>query len=193
MGTAEQRARMFVAVFFLAATAAFFVYRKVSVADRLVSVDELLREEAGEDLKGLSAEARAKLVPQLIASLKSREPEVRFHAARALGRIGPAASEAASELSMTFNDAGMNAAVGVTAAEAFARVSPDPMPRLMAALKDKDLDTRRNVACALANLGPRAGAAVPLLKELAKDKDPELRQCALRALGVIAPAGYKKF
>lgn len=191
MGTAEERARMFVAVFFLAATAAFFIYRKVSVADRLVSVDEVLRKEAGEDLKGLSERAKAKLVSRLIASLQSREPEVRFHAARALGRLGPAAGEAAPALLMMLNDTGMNAAVGVTAAEAFARISPDPVPRLMAALKDKDLDTRRNVACALANLGPRAGAAVPLLRELAKDNDPELRQCALRALGaIVKEAGH---
>jgi len=182
---------MFVAVFFLAATAAFFIYRKVSVADRLVSVDEVLRKEAGEDLKGLSERAKAKLVSRLIASLQSREPEVRFHAARALGRLGPAAGEAAPALLMMLNDTGMNAAVGVTAAEAFARISPDPVPRLMAALKDKDLDTRRNVACALANLGPRAGAAVPLLRELAKDNDPELRQCALRALGaIVKEAGH---
>lgn len=185
MGTAEQRARIFVAVFFLAAIAVLAIYRRISVADRLVSVDEVLREEAGGDLKGLSGPARARLVPELVSSLKSREPEIRFHAARALGRLGPAAGEAAPALLELLNDTGMNSNVGVAAAEAFARVSPDPVPRLVAALKDKDLNARRNAACALAVLGPRAAAAVPLLTELAKDGDRELRQCALRSLGAI--------
>ncbi|MCX5792627.1 MAG: HEAT repeat domain-containing protein [Elusimicrobia bacterium] len=191
METAEQRARMFVAIFFLAATAAFLIYRRVSVADRLVSMDEILREEAGDDLKALSEPAKAKLIPQLISSLKSREPAVRFHAARTLGMLGPAAGAAIPVLLMMLNDTGMNSTVGVTAADAFARIAPDPVPRLMAALKDKDLETRRNVACALADLGPRAGAAVPLLTELTKDADPELRQCSRRALGAIVPAGRK--
>ncbi len=177
---------MFVSIFFLVATAGFVIYRRGSVADRLVSMDEILRSEAGYDLNALSEPAKAKLVPQLIGSLKSREPAVRFHAARALGKLGPAAGAAIPALLTMLNDTGMNSTVGVTAAAAFARIAPDPVPRLMAALKDRDLETRRNVACALAYLGPRASAAVPLLTELAKDEDPELRQCSLHALGTIA-------
>ena len=191
METAEQRARMFMGIFFLVATAGFVIYRRVSVSDRLVSMDEILREEAGEDLKALSEPAKAKLVPALIQSLKSKEPNVRWHAARALGKLGPAADAAIPALLMMLNDTGLNSTVGVSAAAAFARIAPDPFPRLMAALKDKDMETRRNVACALADLGPGAKAAVPLLLELAKDEDPELRQCSVRALGKLGPAGGK--
>ena len=185
MGTAEQRARLFLTLFFLAASAGFAVYRKYSVADRLVSLDDVLRDEAGADFAALNGEERAKLVPQLAGSLKSREPRVRLLAARALGRLGREAAEAAPDLLALLGDTGLQSAVGAEAVTAYARIAPAPMPRLMAALKKGDPETRRNVACALGALGGGAAEAGPLLAELAKAGDPELRRCARLSLEKI--------
>ena len=187
MEKAEQNARTFVAIFFLAATAGFYIYNKVSVADRLVSLDELSREEAGREVKGLGDPARMKLVPPLIRSLKSKEPTTRYYAARALGRLGPAAREAAPALLAMLNDTGLNSNVGAAAAEAFGQIAPDPVAGLTLALKDGDAEAGSNAASALGNFGPAAREAVPLLIGAAKAGNPGLRQSSIRALGKIGP------
>jgi len=185
MTTPEQRARIFITIFFLAAAAGFAVYRKYSVADRLVSLDDVLRDEAGADLRALNETQRAKLVPQLVGSLKSREPRTRLLAVRALGKLGPAAGAAIPELLPMMADTGLESAVGAETVIAYARIAPDPMPLLLAVLKDGDMEARRNVACGLAGLGPVAAPAAPLLTELANAEDPDLRRCARLALEKI--------
>jgi len=185
--TALMRARVFVFVVFLAATGGLIIYRRATVAERLVSMDEISREEAGSDLAKLSEAEKAELVPRLIGSLKSKEPTVRYLAVRALGNLGPAASAASPALLTMLNDTGMNSNVGAAAAEAFAHIDPAPVPRLVEALKDRDPETGCNVSRALGGLGPAAGEAVPLLRELAEDKDQELKLCAAQALEKIGP------
>ncbi len=155
------------------------------MAGRLVSLDEVLRDEAGADLRAMSAREKAKLVPRRAGALKSREPRVRLLAARALGNIGPEAGDAIPDLLGLLGDTGLESAVGAEAAAAYARIAPAPMPRLMAALKEGDPETRRNVACALGGLGQNAGEAVPLLLELTRDRDPELQRCARLSLEKI--------
>ena len=188
MEKSMMRARMFVTVFSLVSVCGLYLYRRANVADRLVSMDEILREEAGGDLLELSGPARSKLVPSLIRSLKSREPAVRCHAARALGKIGPAAKEAIPVLLEMLSDTGLNSNVGAAAADAFGLIEPQPVPYFMKALKGGDIEARCNAAGALGNLGPAAKEAVPPLIEAAEDPDPELRRCAIHALGKIGRA-----
>lgn len=188
MDIAEQRARTFVGVFAVAATLGFFLYGKFTAADRLVSLDEGLREAALLEVRGMNAPERAKLAPALERALKDRDPRVRYRAAAALGALGPSAAAAGPALLQALGDEGLDSGVGVAAGEAYARVSPEPLPGLLAALKEGSPEARRNAACALAALGGDAGPAGPELRLAAAGPDPELRGCAARAL---AAAGLK--
>ena len=58
---------------------------------------------------------------------------------------------------------------------------------MIAALKDKDEDVRREAAAALGCIGPEAKAAVPDLVELLKDQRKAVRKQALKALEEIDP------
>jgi HEAT repeat protein len=55
-------------------------------------------------------------------------------------------------------------------------------------LKDKDSDTRRDAARALAEMGAEAKPAVPALVAALKDSDLYVRRFAAQALGEIGPA-----
>ena len=68
-----------------------------------------------------------------------------------------------------------------------ARVRTPAVPLLLAMLADEahDADTRRAVVVALAQLGPAARPAVPVLLELVED--PWLGPCARGALAAISP------
>ncbi len=55
-------------------------------------------------------------------------------------------------------------------------------------LQEGDLQAKREAAWSLAELGPDAAAAVPLLAEAAAERDPQLANGALQALARIGPA-----
>ena len=59
---------------------------------------------------------------------------------------------------------------------------------LIRELKDEDVQTRRNAAKALGEIGPGAKEVVPALIAALKDKDKEVRTSAAFALGQIGPA-----
>src|SRR5262249_9984189 len=69
--------------------------------------------------------------------------------------------------------------------------TPEVVPGLIAALKDKHYIVRRNAATALGELGPEAAPAVPALIEALRDKDHRVRPEVARALGGIGPAASK--
>jgi HEAT repeat protein len=98
MDMAMRRAQIFVTVFFLAALSAFLIFRRVTIADRLVSLDETTRQEAIGDLRKLDDPAKSRLVRALLLSLVGKEPSERRYAAEALGRLGPLAWEAVPAL-----------------------------------------------------------------------------------------------
>lgn len=188
MDIAENRARTFVGLFAVAATLGFFLYGKFSAADRLVSLDEGIREAALLEVPGLGAGGRARLAPALARALKDRDPRVRYRAAAALGALGPAAAGAAPDLLGLFGDDALDSGVGAAAAEAYVRIAADPLPGLAAALAAGSPEARRNAACAMALLGDRARSAGPALKAAAAAGDEVLAACAARAL---AAAGLK--
>ena len=81
-----------------------------------------------------------------------------------------------------------NVEVRVDAAEALGQIGPAAIMALIQALKDKgDSSVRYWPAKALAQIGPKAKAAVPALAQALKDEDEWVRANAAEALGRIGP------
>lgn len=179
---AHGRARLFVAAFFVLAFAGYAVYRKTSVADRLVSMDDTLRAEAIADMAGMDDAGRRRLVPGLVRALGNREPGIRYRAAEALGFMGPSAADAVPSLKAKAGDTGLNSDVGAAAAAALVKISPDGGKHLAELLSGGDLEARRNAACALAGLPTPPAEAAAALENAASSDDAVLRDCALKAL-----------
>lgn len=113
-------------------------------------------------------------------------PWVRARAARALGRIGPAAQEALPTLRAVSREKEM--LPRLAAAEALWRVEGNPtaaLPVLRAALRDRDAEARRVAAEMLSVMGPSAKPAIPDLQESQKDAEPAVRHAAADALTSI--------
>lgn len=117
--------------------------------------------------------------------------DLRYAAAFALGRIGPAAKPAFATLrALSSSEDELLATVAVWAA---LKIEPgdtalfgEAVPRLRRALKASNDVARLEAAVALGDIGPAAGAAIPLL-ELVSEEDPlpGVRAAAANALGRI--------
>lgn len=122
-----------------------------------------------------------KAVPDLLAALKNENKQVRAFAAFALGQIGVDGSRVMT-LSIVFG--------GPLDAETMdtfrvGKNAADAVPALMGLLQDPDLVVRLMAVGSLGRMKKDAKAAVPLLKEAAKDKDPSLQKAAQQALNAI--------
>jgi HEAT repeat protein len=142
--------------------------------------------------------------PEVIARLQLTAQRdsfstVRAAAIRALGRMGPAAKEAAPTLNAIAEGKGQD--LRVWAAAALARIGVEPAANtavVVDALKNRSPAGRvaRLAALdALGLLGPAGKDAVPLLEELLRDRTPisrgektQLRQKATEALGYLGSA-----
>ena len=145
--------------------------------------------------------AAADAVPELLKILADADapPGLRYAAAYALGRIGPAAKPAAAALeALTSSPDELMATVATWASlkidPANTSLFESAVPLLRKALRGgKDL-ARLEAAVALGDIGPAAAGAVPLL-ELVSEEDPlpTVRAAAKRAIGQIRagerPAG----
>jgi len=121
-----------------------------------------------------------------IAVSKSDRMEHRETAAYVLGKMGPAAIPALTEL---LKD--KEWPVRSTAATALAKIAPEEakavIPVLTELLKDKDKSVRWAAALALGGIGAEAKTAVPVLTELLKDESSLVRLAAAKALAKIEP------
>jgi vesicle coat complex subunit len=94
--------------------------------------------------------------PALAQRLKDSDPNVRYSAARALGKYGPQAREYVPDLVQALKDRDKTVRMG--AAYGLADVGPDALeavPALKEALKDKDAEVRKAAAYALKKIeGP---------------------------------------
>src|SRR5262245_24696812 len=121
-----------------------------------------------------------------VAALKSSDSLERRLAAHALAEIGRMAPEAVAPLAQALRDS--ESFVRVWAAAALARVDaehPDVIPTLIAGTRDGISFVRSVAVWHLGRLGPRhpgIEAAVPDLRELLDDNDPNVRAEALVAL-----------
>ena len=128
-----------------------------------------------------------------VGELSSSDPLQRRLGAYALGEIGPAATEAVSDLAATLQDpVGF---VRVWAAAALARVSPqggESVTVLSAELSNEFAFVRSLAAWHLGRLGPAfpgiEQALLPL-RQLEADEDPSVRVEAALALGMLERKG----
>ena len=128
-----------------------------------------------------------------VAALKSRDSLERRLAAHALAEIGRMAPEAVAPLVQALRDS--ESFVRVWAAAALARVEPehrDVIPALVAATRDGTSFVRSLAVWHLGRLGPRhprIEVAVPNLRELLNENDPNVRAEAQVALENLAGKG----
>jgi len=124
-------------------------------------------------------------VQALTNSLKSDQPEVVHLAAYMLGKMGPAAIDAADELSQ-LRDAELNV-TSVYAAEALTRITPDDgrsFDQLSQALHSEDADLRWFAAVTMGNsTEANSERAVAVLAKALNDDHPNVRTAAALSLG----------
>lgn len=129
----------------------------------------------------------APAVPQLIHELQDADAEYRWSAAGALAAIGPAALAALPALIHTLVD--KDEKVRWYAAWALGEIgsaAKDAVPALIAALNDIDDDVRGYAARALGNIGgPACAVALPALRALQADENPNLESAATEALALL--------
>jgi len=214
----------------------------------LGNTEPSIRSSAAETLGKVTSTAQAEpVIKALEKTLTDKNPLVRAHAARALGRLGSTAAPAVKELQALLQDksdlvrraalwslgeigpdakAAVNdidalwddpvASVTIQAAESLARLGPAALPKLTArlaspkftflaasglreqgpaaaeavpelvkALSAKDVEARREVVLALAQIGPKAKSAIPALLKLAADEGNEVQGTAVYALVML--------
>jgi HEAT repeat protein len=141
---------------------------------------------------GPEAAAAVPVLGRMVADAKAA-PGLRYSAAYALGRIGPAAKETLADLrSLAESDDEMMATVAVWAAlkadPADKSLFEQAIPLLRRALRAEQDVVRLEAAVALGDIGPAAGSAIPILELVAED-DPvkDVRRAAAEAAKKIRP------
>jgi HEAT repeat protein len=139
----------------------------------------------------------AEVMAALLEIVRSGPPQLRGSAADALGAFGPAAVSAVPILLGLLKDARSADALtpaGSAAIRALGKIAPgtpaadEAMAAVIEALRAPWVWTRWQALETLPAFGPRAAAALPVIREL-KDKDaaPDVRQAASQALEKIKP------
>jgi HEAT repeat protein len=168
------------------------------------ALDDLIKELGDADAEhaseaavaiaaiGPDAAAAVPALRRLVADTKAA-PGLRYSAAYALGRIGPAAKETLADLrGLADTEDELMATVAVWAA---LKVAPEEtslferaIPLLRRALRAERHAVRLEAAVALGDIGPAAGSAIPLLELVAED-DPakDVRRAAAEAAKKIRP------
>src|SRR5262249_7462652 len=125
-------------------------------------------------------------VESLSKCLKDKNDKVREQAAWALGHIGPDSQSAVGPLTEALKDP--NVAVSFNAFEALGHIGPSSktaVPLLVEIVKEKGAKLPCTTIDALGNVGP---AVVPVLLEVFKVPDGDIRLAGLDALGVSLQA-----
>ncbi|HET7295275.1 MAG TPA: HEAT repeat domain-containing protein [Vicinamibacteria bacterium] len=140
----------------------------------------VVRNAAGRALEEAAGEDDA---PLLVDALADASAETRYHAARALGRLGPFAAPAVPALTQSLGDGDWE--VRVESARALAAVGPEAraaLPELIEALDDPEPQVRMTVVWSVAKLGAPQASAIEALQATLDDRDREVRAAAARAL-----------
>jgi HEAT repeat protein len=153
---------------------------------KLLAEDDVdLRHEVLIALAAIGSDAAA-AVPALVESLKRNDATLPL-TCYALGKIGPAATPAVTQL-QSFLDR-PDAWLRVSASVALVRIRPDDrataqkaLPILSRGLADEQEHVRLECAIALVELGAAAKSAVPSLRMALEDTSPSVRQAAKNAL-----------
>lgn len=164
--------------------------------DALAVLQEML--STPESLPALRALARygadaAPALPKIIVLLEHKDDsEIRWNAARTLGKIGPPAKEAMPNLSAALEDS--DPLVREHAAEALGDIGPqakEAIPALVKVLKDPDARVRRDAVRSLGQMGAAAKSALESIRPLLQDKDEKVRKAARTSLHQIESPANK--
>lgn len=161
-----------------------------ALAKALEDPDETVRQEAAAALTSFGPDA-AMAAPQLIRLLQEeKDLWIRLHAVWVLAAIGPKAEKAIPALKKTLDAGGENSVLAVEAARALGSIGKTALPALIEAMRKKDPFIRRRAAAGLADLGPDAKDAVPVLVDALGDTEdgwvPRVACWALRNIGPAA-------
>ncbi|ARV57506.1 hypothetical protein BZZ01_01645 [Nostocales cyanobacterium HT-58-2] len=126
-------------------------------------------------------------VPALITALQDSDAQVRAGAAIILGKIGPAAAQAAVPLIRAIND--KDPTVRSHVVQAIGKIGRQAyVPHLIAGLDSEKQSERYSAAHSLRAMGKDAASAVPALIKKLQDEDVWMRVRAGSALGSIGKA-----
>ncbi len=148
-----------------------------AVEPLIAALEDVVRDVRRDAAQALGQLGEAAAVDPLIATLKDKDEEVRPAAAEALDKLGwqPDQGQAGAQYWILRQEWDKCAAIGAPAVEP-----------LIAALKDRVGEVRRDAAKALGQLGDTR-AVEPLVAAL-KDSSWEVRHAAARALGQLGDA-----
>lgn len=133
------------------------------------------------------AEAGAPAVPGLLEILGNGVgSRARKLAAFALGEIGGTGPEVVAALSRATGDPAPGVRINATEALGLKPATPTAVAALSRAIKDQDTHAQFSAALSLAQMGPAAEAAVPVLEEALHDPNRYVPGYAVEALEQIA-------
>ncbi len=166
-----------------------------ALRDALTDAAAMVRLAAIDSLNRIDPSSRAERVPILVAlSGKPYPLDVRFRAVEGLHQLAAEqAKQAVPWLSVELTD--VNPASCLYAARLLAPIDPSQTPgivlALAAALRSPFAD-RRAILQTLAEFGPKAREAVPVIERLLQDGVPAVREEAMKTLRAINPARAKQ-
>jgi len=127
-------------------------------------------------------------VPAARRALADPNPKIRMAALELLGKLGPQATEAWSEIVVALADPDPRVReAAVTAAPLVASPPKNALPQVLSALKDSDARVRYVAAISLGSLGPDGAAGVAEILAELEQSQPESKPLLIEALGKIGP------
>jgi HEAT repeat protein len=160
-----------------------------ALAGLLLQKDMRVRLAALDILEALGPCA-APAAPVVVKELADKNRFVRWAAARALAKIGPADAEhAVPALTHLLSDADSD--LQTSAADALATYGPAARPAVLpltAALASESPALRVAALHALDGIGPDAELALAAIRDALEDRDTHVRQSAARLLGKFGPS-----
>ncbi len=160
---------------------------EAALLDALKDPSEAIRAAAASSLARFGNKSE-RLVGELVQFLQSGDPTIRASAASALSTIGPAAKMAIPALKVAARD--RNWDVHFLAIQGLMSIGPAPedMDRaLQRASRDLESGSIADRIAAAFTLGRMSQAGVPALRGALQDTNPNVRETAVRSLGVIGP------
>jgi len=148
--------------------------------------DQRIYRSASETLLSLELKGNKSIVEPLICALaNTKNSQVRFSAAAAIGKIGSEAEVAVKPLVRTLRDKDWK--VRRITAEALGSIGPkakSAIGPLIEILKEQSNNewVRSNSASALAKIGPETGEVTEVLSEASNDNSAKVRDAASKAL-----------
>jgi HEAT repeat protein len=166
------------------------VYRDKPLSEwvKLLKSDKPTDRDLAAYALGQMGTAAKSAGPELAALLKDPDGKVKARTAFSLGLVGNESTIPALVLALGDKDN----RVGQRASASLARFGEPALGQVIAALKSSDDNTRRYAVAALAQMGPRARAAVSSLKPLLQDKNPKIAKEADATIKKIEAEPVKK-